>query len=57
MKVEIIEATQNYIEAKCSLVDAYCVFRFTRIYGTSYKAKKAGFGKGMTQKFRPDTIP
>lgn len=56
MKVEIIEVTQNYIDAKCSLVDAQCVFRFAGIYGTSYRAENAGFWRGMTQKFRPDTI-
>ncbi|KAM1255964.1 hypothetical protein ACFX1Q_030139 [Malus domestica] len=36
LMVEVLEAFQNFINAKCTVGDGQGVFRFTRFYGTSY---------------------
>ncbi|KAM1488994.1 hypothetical protein COP1_032120 [Malus domestica] len=41
LQVQIMGASQHYIDAHCKIVDVECVFRFTGIYGTSYKAERA----------------
>ncbi|KAM1691034.1 hypothetical protein ACFXTN_029871 [Malus domestica] len=57
VQVEMIDSSKHFIDAKCDFVYSQCVFRFTRVYRTSYRAEKAEFWRGMIQKFDPDSIP
>lgn len=48
IKVEVMESSKYFINARCSYIDSQSVFRFTGVYGTSYQAKQADFWRGMT---------
>ncbi|CAN6543682.1 unnamed protein product [Malus baccata var. baccata] len=55
--VDVIEFSKHLIDARCCIVESDVVFQFTGIYGTSYRAEKEVFWRGMIQKFNPDCIP
>lgn len=38
--VEVMESSKHFIDARFTFSDFYGVFRFTRVYGTSYRAEK-----------------
>ncbi|KAM1578422.1 hypothetical protein FF1_040322 [Malus domestica] len=56
VKVEIVVSLKHFIDDRCSYVDSQCVFRFTGVYGTAYRAEKLDFWRGMIQKFSSDNI-
>lgn len=36
LKVEVVESSKHFIDARCSYIDSQCVFRFMGVYRTSY---------------------
>ncbi|KAM2221009.1 hypothetical protein ACFX1S_020137 [Malus domestica] len=54
VQVVIIESSKHFIDTRCSLVDSEVEFRFTGIYGTSYRIEKEVFWRGLIQKFGPE---
>ncbi|KAM1498581.1 hypothetical protein ACFX10_021399 [Malus domestica] len=55
--VIVNDFSKHLIDARCILVDSQTVFRFTGVYGTSYRTEKVEFWGGMIHKFAPDNIP
>ncbi|KAM2031796.1 hypothetical protein TB1_039662 [Malus domestica] len=55
--MEGVDSEKHYIDAQCRCKDSQVVFRFTGVYGTSYRAEKAVFWSGMLNDFNPSTIP
>ncbi|RXH86958.1 hypothetical protein DVH24_022231 [Malus domestica] len=55
--VEGVDSSKHFIDAQCCVKDSQFVFRFTGVYGTSYRAAKVAFWRGMIIDFYPSTIP
>ncbi|KAM1813664.1 hypothetical protein ACFX11_027427 [Malus domestica] len=57
IQVDVIDSSKHYIDARCSIAESQTMFRFTGVYGTSYRAENEEFWRGMIQNFSPDRIP
>ena len=55
--VEVKGFSRYYIDASCNVVDSQTIFRFTGIYGTSYRAEKEVFWRNLIQSFSPEGTP
>ncbi|KAM1182572.1 hypothetical protein ACFX13_001049 [Malus domestica] len=55
--VEVKESSKHFIDAKCYIGECGSGFRFTGVYGTSYRAEKESFWRDMICKFNLDNDP
>ena len=55
--VEVIDSSKHFIDARCKSEELPSEFRFTGVYGTSYRAEKEVFWRDMINKFNSDIGP
>ncbi|TQE04408.1 hypothetical protein C1H46_010027 [Malus baccata] len=57
VQVNVRDSSKHFIDVTCSIVDLQRVFRFTGVYGTSYRSEKVDFWRGMIQNFGSNDTP